>query len=245
MERIRASVAAGQDLAEACASVPISLPTYYRWKRAGIGPPEALVSASDLARAAILRAGKRAFLRDGFQVKLETIAQDAGVARQTLYNQFENKETLFKQIVLDVQSGLASRTLQFNLTQSLRDVLIAHARAISRVVLDPGAIALFRVALAEFRSQPELGRISYELRTAHAVPKFTDLLAKYLAQKMTEGVVPRGDAELLAESYLSAVMGYDRHRLLAGINPGPPARLEARIQLVTDIFVAALTPAQT
>jgi hypothetical protein len=73
------------------------------------------------------------------------------------------------------------------------------------------------------------------------VPKFTELLSEYLAQQMRNGAIHRSDPELLAETYLSAVMGYDRNRLLAGIDPDPPGRLEGRIQLVTDIFVDALT----
>jgi len=233
------AVANGSTVAEACIGVGISAPTYYRWRRNTAEQPDTAA-----ARAAMLDAAKRVFLRDGFQATLESIALEAGVARQTLYNQFASKEQLFEQIVLDVQGRLARPVLQVERNLAPRDVLLAHARAFAHVVLDPEAIALFRVALAEYRKQPRLGRISYDLRTSEAIPKFTTLLAAYLTRLMREHVIVAGDAELMAESYLSAVMGYDRIRLLAGISFSGTSRLEARMQLATDLFLAGVQRAK-
>lgn len=56
-------------------------------------------------RRAILDAAKRAFVRDGVgAVSIDSIAMEAGVSRQTVYNQLGDKEQLLFAVIEDVTS---------------------------------------------------------------------------------------------------------------------------------------------
>ncbi|MBV9153512.1 MAG: helix-turn-helix transcriptional regulator [Alphaproteobacteria bacterium] len=55
----------------------------------------------DGSREAIVDAAQRLFLERGFgAVSMDDLAEAAGVARQTLYNQFGSKEEIFQEMLL-------------------------------------------------------------------------------------------------------------------------------------------------
>jgi AcrR family transcriptional regulator len=60
----------------------------------------------------IKRAALKLFLRNGYEgTSVDEIASDAGVAKQTVYSHFRDKETLFRTIVGDLANGLESPNL--------------------------------------------------------------------------------------------------------------------------------------
>ena len=62
-------------------------------------------------RAAILDAAKRAFVRDGVgAVSIDAIAIEAGVSRQTVYNQLGDKDQLLVAVIEDVTRPLERAT---------------------------------------------------------------------------------------------------------------------------------------
>jgi TetR/AcrR family transcriptional regulator of autoinduction and epiphytic fitness len=63
------------------------------------------------SRAAIIDAAEPLFLQRGFgSVSMDELAEAAGVARRTLYNQFASKEEIFRAMLLRV-SGQLERAL--------------------------------------------------------------------------------------------------------------------------------------
>src|SRR5258708_40233270 len=95
---VEREIAAGLDVRTACRRAAVSAPSYYRWgarERGGVGQTERI-------REMILGAAKTVFLRDGYGASLESIAEAAEVARQTVYNQFGSKEQLFAEVVQSV-----------------------------------------------------------------------------------------------------------------------------------------------
>ncbi|HEX4261476.1 MAG TPA: helix-turn-helix domain-containing protein, partial [Acetobacteraceae bacterium] len=61
------------------------------------------------SREAIVGADERLFLARGFgEVSMDELAEAAGVARRTLYNQFANKEEIFREMLSRVSGQLAS-----------------------------------------------------------------------------------------------------------------------------------------
>ena len=55
------------------------------------------------SRDAIVEAAVRLFLERGFgSVSMDELAEAAGVARRTLYNQFASKEEIFREMLLSV-----------------------------------------------------------------------------------------------------------------------------------------------
>ena len=59
------------------------------------------------SRQAIVEAAERLFLERGFgSVTMDELAEAAGVARRTLYNQFASKEEIFREMLLRVSGQL-------------------------------------------------------------------------------------------------------------------------------------------
>src|SRR6202043_2070284 len=59
------------------------------------------------SRDAIVEAAVRLFLERGFgSVTMDELAEAAGVARRTLYNQFTSKEEIFREMLLKVSGQL-------------------------------------------------------------------------------------------------------------------------------------------
>src|ERR1700746_3080351 len=59
------------------------------------------------SREAIVEAAERLFLERGFgSVTMNELAEAAGVARRTLYNQFASKEEIFREMLLRVSGHL-------------------------------------------------------------------------------------------------------------------------------------------
>lgn len=239
---IQKAIDEGLTVALACEAAGVAVPTYYRWQRRfGQAAGEEPVVDS---KSAIIEAAKSLFLDHGLDTTLEAVALRAEVARQTVYNQFGSKQNLFKAVMLDVHEGLTREALLVTETEDLRATLLSFGRSLVRMTLDPQALAFFRIAISEFRRMPELGRISYELRSTHILPKLTERLTVYLRQGIEAGTFRDADSELLAEAFFGAVIGYDRNRLLAGIDGASSDHVMRRIAIATDLLVSRLTPKQ-
>jgi len=88
-------------------------------KRRGISAVTAGHEGND-KKSSIKRAALKLFLKNGYEgTSVDDIASDAGVAKQTVYSHFRDKETLFRTLVGDLANGLESP----NLSNSDRDRL--------------------------------------------------------------------------------------------------------------------------
>src|ERR1043165_265099 len=81
-------------------------------------------------RAAILDAAMRLFPARGYDgVSMDTIAQAAGVSKLTVYNHFEDKESLFSAAVITCcEQLLPTETFQPHPEQPLPDALVSIGR---------------------------------------------------------------------------------------------------------------------
>ena len=112
-------------------------------------------------------------MRHGYvDASMDTIAQQSGVSKTTLYAHFESKEALFNQVVGKVIAELSRVALDglFDMPADLqdahglhepqelppRDRLIALANRILERMLDPEAVALIRLCVIEGTRMPPL-----------------------------------------------------------------------------------------
>ncbi len=108
------------------------------------------------SREAIVAAAERLFLERGFgAVSMDELAEAAGVARRTLYNQFANKEEIFREMLLNVSRQLEDTFPPGIETQGeVEDVL----RLIARMILDlhrhPEYLGFLRMVVAELSPVP-------------------------------------------------------------------------------------------
>jgi TetR/AcrR family transcriptional regulator, mexJK operon transcriptional repressor len=239
LARVTAELAAGRPVVEACRVASVSVPSYYRW-RSRMLPEPGSAKPADPTREAILSAARKLFLDQGFRVSLGAIAEAAGVARQTVYNQFSSKELLFSEVVRQAYLRLTTPVLVMEEGADLPATLKAFGRHFMNLALDPENLALLRITLGEFREYPELARLTYALRAAHAIPVLTDHIADYLRRQMAAGTIEDADPLLVAEAFCGSLTSHTRHRALIGLGRGSPERLEAMLDFAVRLFARGL-----
>jgi AcrR family transcriptional regulator len=192
------------------------------------GPaPRARTTKRDL----ILNTARDLFLVQGFEgTSIDQIAEAARVSRQTIYNNFEGKEALFKALA----GALADHVVEPLLGDELQGADVENTlttlaeRALSLMVL-PSTLALHRLVVTEAPKFPSVARQIYQSgaeRAAHA-------LASYLALQSDRGILAVQDADLAAEHFFGMLAGHRQYRALLGVEePGDPSVSTRVIQTV-------------
>src|SRR5271167_1319308 len=105
------------------------------------------------SREAIVEAAERLFLQRGFgSVSMDELAEAAGVARRTLYNQFSSKEEIFREMLLRVSGQLEDAFPSGVETQGdVEDVLRLVARMILELHKNPDYLGFLRMVVADSR----------------------------------------------------------------------------------------------
>jgi AcrR family transcriptional regulator len=108
------------------------------------------------SRDAIVGAAERLFLKRGFAgVSMDELAQEAGVARRTLYNQFASKDEIFREMLHRASTRLGSAFPPGIETQGdVEDVLRLIARAVLDFQAPPEYVGLVRMTVADARQFP-------------------------------------------------------------------------------------------
>jgi AcrR family transcriptional regulator len=201
-------------------------------------PPTPATSgpAGARTRRAILKTAAGLFLRRGYAgTSMDLIAAEAGVARQTIYNQFESKEVLFRAIF----SALADEAMMplavaVRKGASVRATLLRLARSNIERALHPTKLALHRLVVAEAAHFPDLGRAVYAAGPARVVAQ----LAQFLRQQTELGALDVPNPEAAAEQFFAMVTAFQQFRALMNVETSP-AEIEARTEETVDTFLRA------
>ena len=185
-----------------------------------------------LHRERVLRAATSSFLAHGYRSSVDEIARRAGVAKQTVYHHFPNKDELFK----EVARALAGRVLVEleSPPADLREGLLRFGLAYRQRTLGAQGLSAFRTLVPEVPRFRAVARAMY----ANSAGEMVRRLAGYLAGAMDAGRLRRDDARFAAEMLLSMLAGLDRvKRLFSVADDGESeARRTARI---VDCFLRA------
>jgi TetR/AcrR family transcriptional regulator, mexJK operon transcriptional repressor len=185
-----------------------------------------------LHRERVLRAATTSFLAHGYRSSVDEIARRAGVAKQTVYHHFPNKDELFKEVARE----LAQRVLVEleSPPANVRDGLLRFSLAYRQRTLGAQGISAFRTLVPEVPRFRAVARTMYGNSAGEMVRR----LAEYLERAMDAGELRRDDAHFGAEMLLSMLAGLDRmKRLFSVTNEGESeARRTARI---VDCFLRA------
>jgi AcrR family transcriptional regulator len=130
------------------------------------------------SREAIVDAAERLFLERGFgAVSMDDLAEAAGVARRTLYNQFASKEEIFRETLLRVSGQLEDVLPPGIETQGdVEDVLRLISRAVLKLHGRPRYLGFFRMVVADSRQFPWIAEAF-----AAVMEPLMERLARYLA----------------------------------------------------------------
>lgn len=186
-----------------------------------------------------MEAARKLFLGSGYgAVSMDAIAAEAGVSKRTVYSHFQNKETLFGAVIGDMCSAMGGPNATALATdQSPELVLTAYGRQILTLVLDPEALAVFRVVLSESPQFPELS----QLFCSAGPDPMCNFLSNYLAGLNKAGIIDVGDPDTAAKQFINMVKGPYFTGLLFGVG-SPPTREEAErsLEQAVSIFLKGI-----
>ena len=201
--------------------------------------PATSPAGREAKREAILEASRKVFMEVGFgATSMDTIAAEAKVSKQTVYNHFGSKEELFAAMI---RYWVEQKLVVFNeaaRSGKPEDTL----RAVAHQFLDHGGaeqrVAMYRILMAESPRFPELGEIFYSAGPA-VVRKF---LADYLAEQDKRGTLHVENPQIAAEQFFGMLNGCQLKAQL-GIDRLPNKQaIDVYIEHAVMLMMKALAP---
>lgn len=186
-------------------------------------------------RDRLFSAATEVFLEHGYAASVDMIISRAGVARQTFYNYFQNKESLFAEVMRNwVGDIMVPLTVG---SGDLRATLQKFAAAYRQRALCPAGVAGYRTMVGQAQRFPELTREAFE----SGIGRMVDTLADFLRRAMARGELRNDDPAFAAEMLMSMLAGMERSRLLLGSN-NPRCDEAARVEKIVDGFLRMFAP---
>ncbi|MBU3061748.1 TetR/AcrR family transcriptional regulator [Nocardia sp. NEAU-G5] len=195
-------------------------------------------------RQAILSAAFAVFARRGYErTCVQEIADEAGVAKPTVYNHLNDKETLFRHTMEAAADAVAAECLAA--VEPLRDIagdprpnLTTAAQQLLRICIGARAHALRSLAYAESSIFPDLA-VAVQERTSL---NLAEALADRFARLALGGALRPCDPARAAEHFLSLLTGPLEYHSRLGTRPVPEAELDAIADAALDTFLRAYGP---
>jgi TetR/AcrR family transcriptional repressor of mexJK operon len=216
--------------------------------RRSSGRPTA-AAAAELAER-ILEVATRAFLTDGYAAtSIETIAVNAGVAKRTLYVRWRDKPALFRAVLERLMARWLATPEPPGRKHPARDRLptaaerleVALQQAAARVLavaLQPDALALHRLMIAESGRFPELAKMVRQSGAAAGMARISGLLAG----EMLAGRLAQLDPAIAAEQFLYLVLTGPQRRALGLAPPLDAAGIAAWARQAVALFLHGCQP---
>ncbi len=173
------------------------------------------------------------FLKYGYlSTSLDAISRRAGVAKRTLYQQFGDKETIFRTVVAEknMPRELAVFTLPSQ-DRTVRGRLMAVATAMIDQFLSKEYISLMQLMVMESRHFPDLMRDVIEASIKILNPG----IARVLQDMVDDGLISPLDTRSGADYFYDIVMGNRALRMTLGHDEKRPASREL-VERV-DLFI--------
>ncbi len=190
-------------------------------------------------RGAIVKTAADLFLRRGYAgTSMDLIAAEAGVARQTIYNQFESKESLFRAIFSALaDEAMTPLAVAAQKGGAVRATLLQLARSHMTHMLSPTKLALHRLVVAEVEQFPELGRAIYDAGATRVVAH----LADFLRQQTRLGHLEVPNPEIAAAQFLGMLVGLQQFRALMKVEV-TEREIDVTATAAVDTYLRAFEP---
>ncbi len=160
------------------------------------------------SRERIFAAAEEVFLQHGYLgTNMDTVAEAAGVSKQTVYARFTSKEALFLQVV-DRMTGGAAHQIGEDMADDFAGVLaqdffLKVAQDQLGVVMTPRLMRLRRMVIAEVDRFPTLGQALWDNGPQRSITRITTAIRHYCAT----GDLAVPDPALAAAHFNWLVMG--------------------------------------
>ena len=220
----------------------ISKPTRSSRHRPRAASPRAEDPRVVRSRAAVVDAARTLFLRQGYAgTTMEQIAAAARLTKRTVYNNYGDKDALFRRVVADVLAyaeafarGLHEEFTAGVTAANLRATLDDLARRLALGIVRPEVIALRRLLIGEARAFPRLGAEYFDRAPGQVLDALASRFAQLDRRRLLRIDNPRRAAAHFA--YLVAGEPLDR-AMLVGTVP-PKAAIIAGARDGVETFVA-------
>ncbi len=189
----------------------------------------------------ILETARQMFLARGYDAtSLDDVAAASGVSKTTVYNNFEDKESLFAAVVLSVteraEQVIEELSVLLDREGPVGERLLAVARALAYGVLNPAVVQLRRLAIAEAIRFPEIVTGYWERAPQRTLTLLTESFAAMTARRELDTV----DPAVAATHFAYAVLGPLQDRaLLRPSRPLTKAELDDHVDGIVNAFLRA------
>ncbi|GBR44271.1 TetR family transcriptional regulator [Neokomagataea tanensis NBRC 106556] len=129
------------------------------------------------------------------------IAREAGVSKGTLYNHFTSKADLFSAFIMEQSRTKlqAITALVSNDAQNFKNTLLSVCEAAIHLLLNPEAMSLYRILVAETKKFPNLADIFWK----HSFGANLSHLSQWLQRCHDTATLTVPDAEFAAEQLMA------------------------------------------
>ena len=180
-----------------------------------------------------MEAAQRVFFAHGYlETSVDSIAAEAGVSKQTIYNHFGDKRALFVAVIEAVQARTAAAAAQGTpdpLTAE-NDDLETSLRRLARIMIETALrrdiVALRRIAIAERARDPELLQAFATPRSA-----FDKLFAEGIEERVRAGLLDVDDPAVATRQFLILTVQEALMRSELGTRELAPEEID---QIITD-----------
>ncbi|GIL28558.1 TetR/AcrR family transcriptional regulator [Actinocatenispora comari] len=194
-------------------------------------------------RAAIVQAATGLFLRQGYQgTSTDQIAAVAAVSKQTVYNQFRDKKTLFAEIILGVTATaerfaaeLPNEITGVRAADDVEPALRSLAHRYLSTVLNPQVLALRRLIIGEASRFPELASEYHRRAPARVLAALADVFSR-----LADRGLLTGDPSDAAEDFAFLVLGpaLDHGMFHVDDDPMPEPAVRRAADRAVAVFLA-------
>ena len=173
-----------------------------------LAPARPAFPKAQTKRMAILDAAKRAIVRDGFAaLSIDSIAVEAGVSRQTVYNQLGDRDQLLIAVIEDVTARSSASLMSVLATfpdkpDDIQSALVDFAvRIMGRCLCDVDGRALTALLKREAQNHPALFAAWAEYGPGRDWP----LIAGRFAKLAQDGYLDLPDASIAARHFFALI----------------------------------------
>jgi AcrR family transcriptional regulator len=190
-------------------------------------------------RSEILQAASDLFLAEGYQAtSVEAVIAKVGGSKRAIYSHFGGKKELFEALVMEASNkaleGLEAEEIG---DLDLESTLLAFGRQVTRVIMSPATIALYRVVIAEGARLPEVAALFFEKGPGRGSAS----LAKILDHFAKRGEIDVDDTRRAAERFIAMLRDDLYLRVLLGLSrPPTDDDIETSVEQAVQIYLRGI-----
>ena len=187
-------------------------------------------------RAAILEAASEIFLEEGYPgASIEAVIEKVGGSKRAIYSHFGSKKELFSALVTEASSKVLGALSPKDVEgKDLRETLRIFGLQVSRVLMTPTALALYRAVIAEGARQPDVAQAFFERGPGRVSKSLADMLDRFQAR----GAISIGNSQRAAERFLGMLRDDVHLQVVLGLRaPLDGAEMDRSVDQAVEIFL--------